>query len=112
MKYFAYSLILTLFLYSIKKVESLIELCLDHHVLPHIDFATKKLILRGDSVSCSQCFMNLRNPRRIHNYRMMKTSEKKADELELSMHVSMKIDEFLGNQEKDVITFSLAIGKQ
>ena len=43
---------------------------------------------------------------------MMKTSEKKADELELSMHVSMKIDEFLGNQEKDVITFCLAIGKQ
>ena len=47
--------------------------------------------------------MNLRIPKRIFDYSITKVIDSKAKDIKLNMHVSMKIDEALGNQESTVI---------
>jgi hypothetical protein len=82
-------------------VKLLIEICLDYHVIPRIDFTKDELILRGDRDSCLQCFANLRNQRLIHKYNIIEKTRKSV-EIELNMYISMKIDEAFTNNESNV----------
>lgn len=102
-----YSLIIDQFysLSFLNKVELLIDICLNYHLLPRVDFSKNELILRGDTSSCSQCLMNLRNPRRFFDYSISKRIDHTTRDIPLNMHVCMKIDEALGNQESMVIVF-------
>jgi hypothetical protein len=98
----------TYFFNFVDKVESLIDLCLDYHVIPHIDYVKDKLTVHGDLDSCSQCLSNLQNRRQIYKYFTYKKTVKGSQENYLNMYVSMKIDEAIANDESNVnILFSL-----
>ncbi|CAF0739301.1 unnamed protein product [Adineta ricciae] len=81
------------------KSDILIDTCFDHNVLPTIDYSKGKLILQGDSESCSQCFSNLRGQQPVYKYYLLSKNKSKNEEIPLNTYVTLKIDEAKGNGE-------------
>lgn len=79
------------------KSDILIDTCFDHNVLPIIDYSKGKLILQGDSESCSQCFSNLRGQQPVHKYYLLSKNKSKNEEIPLNAYITLKIDEAKGN---------------
>ena len=84
----------------------LIDICLQYHVHPYIDFVRKELKLSGDKESCFQCFFNLRQDKKIHQYTYVFTKNgEKSDENKINSFISLKIDEAFAVEESNVSHF-------
>ena len=86
----------------LNQMDRLIDLCLGYHILPRIDFTRGVLMLRGDRDSCSQCFANLRNERKVSRFLLYDNTKKPSKEISLNTYVSLKIEESIGNDDNDV----------
>lgn len=86
----------------LNQMDRLIDLCLGYHILPRIDFTRGVLMLRGDHDSCSQCFANLRNERKVSRFLLYDNTKKPSKEISLNTYVSLKIEESIGNDDNDV----------
>ncbi|UJR14273.1 hypothetical protein I4U23_001263 [Adineta vaga] len=81
----------------------LIDICLDHNVIPIINYSKERLILHGDQDSCSQCFANLRRQRLVHRYYYTLKTKFKTEEIKLNTFVTLQIDEAKGNGESSIL---------
>ncbi|CAF3313561.1 unnamed protein product [Rotaria socialis] len=87
----------------IDKIDLLIDICLQYHVHPHIDFVRKELKLYGDKDSCFQCFSNLRHDKKVHQYTYVFTQHgEKSDENKINSFISLKIDEAFAVEESNI----------
>lgn len=76
------------------QIDSLIDICLSHNVLPRVDSSSEKLTLRGDRESCLQCFFNLCPGKCVHQYSYVFTEKgEKSEEKQFNSYISLKIDE-------------------
>ena len=95
------------------QVDSLIDICLSHNVLPRVDYLSKKLILRGDRESRLQCFFNLCPEKSTHQYSYVFTEKgEKSKEEQFNSYISLKIDEALAAGEATVCFLLLYIKLQ
>lgn len=79
---------------SFEKIDFLIDICLKSNVHPRLDYSRQELILRGDMDSCFQCFFNLRQGKKVHQY----TYEEKL----INSYISLKIDEAIAVGESNI----------
>jgi hypothetical protein len=85
------------------KVDLLVDICLQNHVYPRIDYSREELTLRGDRDSCLQCFFNLRQGKKVHQYSYVSTQNgEKSDEKSFNSYISLKIDEAFAVGETNV----------
>ncbi|CAF1139371.1 unnamed protein product [Adineta steineri] len=85
------------------KIDLLIDICFQHNVIPRIDLSRKEITLRGDRESCLQCFFNLRQGKKIHEYSYAITvNGEKTSEEKFNSYISLKIDEAFAVVETNI----------
>jgi hypothetical protein len=81
----------------------LIDICLKSNVYPRIDYSREEITVHGDRDSCLQCFFNLRQDKKIHqySYAFIENGEK-FDEKIFNSFISLKIDQAFAVGESNI----------